>query len=213
MHFSANTFIYNPAYPLTKWPYRLLMLSVTSALTHSITVTRIHLRNDHIAYIWSQSLSHSLTQLQSHAFTYQMTISLTNAFSHFRTHSITVPHIHLPNDHIAYWRSQSLPHTLTQLVTRVHLQSTQMHTSLLSTQITCTPKPFIPLSTHNHSTSNPSSCSGTHFLACSTTMPSAQRFTCLSSHSVPKSHHTQTDSHSPNVLGCDKSKDIKIPLV
>jgi len=177
---------------------------------------------------------HSITE----AFTYQMTISLTNALSHFpahslnyspshsltkspnrsltlsvtssRTHLITVSRIHLPNDHVAYLTlSVTSSHTHLITVTRIHLRSTHVHTSLLSTPITCTSKPLILLPTHKRSTSDPSSCSGTHFLACSNTMPLSHRFTCSSSHSVTKSHYTQTDSRSPNAPGCDNVHSVK----
>jgi hypothetical protein len=143
MHFSANTFIYNPTHSLTKlpnrsftlsatspqtliqlhrhsltkWPYRLQTLSLTSPFTHSftvprihlpnhpvaclrsvtfthtqsITVPRIHLSNDNIAYL-TFSVTSLHTQLQSHAFICQMITPLTDALSHFPTHSLNYGH-------------------------------------------------------------------------------------------------------------------------
>jgi len=202
----------SPTHSLTKWLYCLHMLSVTSPHSHLIAVTHIHLQNAHISYWRSQSLPHTLTQSPKHSLTkwpYCLHI-LSVTLPH--THLITVTHIHLPNDHnLLRPLSVTSPHTQSITVARVHLPSTQVHTSLLSTQITGIPKPLIPLPTHNHSTSDPPSCSGTHFLACSTTMPLGHRFTCLSS----LQNHTTLKPTAilQNVLGCDKGNDVKIPLI
>ena len=190
------------------------MLSVISPHTHSITVPRIHLPNDHIAYICSQSLPYTLTHLQSQAFTYQMIISLTYALNHFPTHSIN----YSPTHSLTKWPyllltlSVTSPHTQPITVTRVHLKSTQVHTSLLSTQISCTPK---------HSTPYPHTITLTltrHLARLFTSLPVQPPCHSLTDSSacpakVTKAHHTQTDRHSPNVLGCDNGNDIKIPLV
>jgi len=60
----------------------------------------------------SISPTHSLTKLQ---------YRLLKLLSHFPTHSAIVTCIHLPNDHISYWRSQSLPHTHSLNYSHMHL--------------------------------------------------------------------------------------------
>jgi hypothetical protein len=155
------------------------------------------------------------THSKSHAFTYQMTISLTHALSHFPTHSLN----YSPTHSLTKWPyllltlSVTSPHTQSITVTRVHLPSTQVHTSLLSTQVTCTPKHSTP---YPHTITLPLT---RHLARVFTSLPvqppchSVTDSDACPANSVIKSHRTPTDSHSPNVLACDNGNDVKITLI
>jgi hypothetical protein len=128
-HFATHSLNYSHTHSLTKWPYRLHMLSVTSPNTHLITVRRVHLPNDHIAYLRPQSLPRKLNRLQSHAFTYKY-----SSTHHFVKHS---NHLHTKATH-PLTHTQSLylwPVILLPCLFKHHATRSQIHVLVQPTKL------------------------------------------------------------------------------
>jgi len=125
-----------------QWPYLLLMLSIT--YPHTQLVRRIHLPNDHIAYLHSQSLPphiHSIRHTRSLT-KYSSTHQFVKNSNHLHTKA---NHPLVPTQSLYLWPvilfGYSLPnlfnHNATQSPSHVACPATQLqnHTTLKPTAI------------------------------------------------------------------------------
>ena len=118
---------------------------LTSLLIHALLRQHNHLQSDAFIYQITQSLTYALSHFPTHSLIFSPMNSLTKSPNRLHTlsvtsphtHSFSVPRIHLPNHPIACLRSQSLTHTLTHFQSHEFTyQITQSLTYALSNFLT-----------------------------------------------------------------------------